>query len=156
MPLRKRLHNPSAPSDQTTWLRIDELAEVSVSSEDAHHPVEGALIDGVGAGWRAAAPGEQSLRIHFDESRTITRIHLIFEEAEHERVQEFAIQWSADRRRTFQPVVRQQFSFSPSGATREVEDYHVALHAATDVELHIIPDVSHRPHTATMTRLRLR
>jgi len=156
MPLRKRLHNPSKSSDQTTWLRLEELAEVSVSSEDANHPVEGALMDGVGAGWRAAAPGQQSLRIHFDEPQTITRIHLIFEETEQERVQEFAIQWSADRQRTFQPVVRQQFSFSPSGATREVEDYHVALHAATDVELHIIPDVSHRAHTATITRLRLR
>ncbi len=155
MPLRKRFHEQSAPSDQAKWLRLEGLAEVSISSEDARHPVEGALIDGVGAGWRAAAPGEQSLRIHFDEPRTLTRIHLIFEEAEHERVQEFAIQWSADHRRTFQLVVRQQFSFSPSGATREIEDYHVALHQATDVELLIIPDISHRPRTATMTRLRL-
>jgi hypothetical protein len=155
MPLRKRFHAQSPSSDQTRWLRLEELAEVSVSSEDASHPVEGALIDGAGAGWRAAAPGEQSLGIHFDEPRTVTRIHLIFEEVEHERVQEFAIRWSADRCRTFQLVVRQQFSFSPSAATREIEDYHVALDAATDVELHIIPDISHRPRTATLTRLRL-
>jgi hypothetical protein len=122
MPLRKRLQDAAPPTPSSSWLPLEDLTEVSVSSEEVTHPVDGALGAGVGGGdWRAAAPGEQSVSIHFDEPREIRLIHLVVDEAEHERLQEFAIHWSADRGRTFHLVVRQQFSFSPSGATREIE-----------------------------------
>ena len=129
---------------------------MSVSSEDATYPVDGALGAGVGGGWRAAAPGEQTVSIHFDEPREIRLIHLVVDETEHERLQEFAIHWSADRGRKFHLVVRQQFSFSPSGATREIEHYHVDLRGLTDLTVVIIPDLSNRPRVATLTRLALR
>ena len=153
--MRKQVHEQAA-SIEPEWLRIEELAEVSVSSEDATRPIEFALVDGAGPGWRAAAPGEQSVRIRFDEPQFIGLIQLRFDEAEHQRVQEFWLQWSDDRARTFQPIVRQQFSFSPSGATHEVENYNVSLKDATELELHIVADVSDRRHVATLTSLRLR
>jgi hypothetical protein len=160
MPLRKRVGEQPGQrgpeTEQPGWLPLEELAEATISSEDPSAPLEAALVGGTGGGWRAATPGEQSLRIHFDQPQNITLIHLVFDETEHERVQEFALQWSDDRGRTFHPVVRQQFSFSPSGATREIEDYTVNLRAVTDLDLHIVPDVSGRPRFATLTALRLR
>jgi hypothetical protein len=155
MQLRKRVHG-QAVSSQPEWLRLEELAEVSVSSEDAGRPVELALVPGEGPGWRAATGGEQTIRIHFDQPQSISLIQLRFDELEHQRVQEFWLQWSDNRGRTFQPIVRQQFSFSPSGATRQVENYTVSLKDATELELQIVADVSDRDRLATLTSLRLR
>jgi hypothetical protein len=56
-------------------------------------------------------------------------------------------------------VVRQQFSFSPRGATEETEDYTVDLSAITSLELRIDPDRAHDPahseHFAALTSLRI-
>ena len=86
--MRKRVHVQAA-STEPNWLRVEELAEVSVSSEDANRPIEFALVPGAGSGWRAATPGEQSVLIRFDEPQAIRLIQLRFDEAEHQRVQEF-------------------------------------------------------------------
>jgi len=153
--MRKRVHVQAA-STESDWLRVDELAEVSVSSEDANRPIEFALVPGAGPGWRAATPGEQSIRISFDEPQSIGLIQLRFDEPEHVRVQEFWLRWSDDRGQMFQPIVRQQFSFSPSGATHEIENYNVSLRGATDLELRIVADISDRSRVATLTSLRLR
>lgn len=153
--MRKRPYDRETPSVQSQYLALDQLAEVSVSSEDANYPVEGALVEGAGPGWRAATPGEQRMRIHFIDPRDLTRIHLVVEDANTERVQEFVIRWSADRGHTFETVVRQQFTFSPSGATRQTETYEVHLSGLTDLEISIVPDISNQPCVATLTRLAL-
>jgi hypothetical protein len=156
MTFRKRIEPAAAsPTSRAAWLPLEELAEVSVSSEDPHHPIDGALSEEVGGGWRAAAPGEQSIGLHFDQPCDIRLIHVVVDEVEYERVQEFAIHWSTDRGQTWHPMVRQQFSFSPSGATREIEDYDVDLRGVTDLTLTIRPDLSNRPLVATLTRLAL-
>jgi len=59
--MRKRLiedknRQNTAPAD---WLRLEELAEVEISSEDARHPIESALLAEAGSGWRAAVPGQR-------------------------------------------------------------------------------------------------
>ena len=156
MTLRKRIVPPDSPAVEHAWLPVEQVAQVEVSSEDPEWPVDGALLEGSERGWRAAGAGEQKLRIRFDEPRTLSVIHLAFEEPAHERVQEFALQWSSDGGRRFQPLVRQQFVFSPGGATRQTEDYAVNLQGVTDLELHIIPDVSRRPFVTTLAELRLR
>ena len=68
--MRKRIHVHAA-STEPDWLRLEELAEVSVSSEAANRPIEFALAPGAGSGWRAAPAGEQSVRIRFDEPQAI-------------------------------------------------------------------------------------
>lgn len=110
MTLRKWTR-PANPARLVPWMDLEALAEVEVSSEDPQWPIDGALIEGDGRGWRAAAPGEQKLRIRFEAPQSLGVIHLVFEEAEYERVQEFALQWSPDRGRTFHALVRQQFTF---------------------------------------------
>jgi hypothetical protein len=159
MTLRKRIvppHAAEAADAPQHWVAVEQIAEVEVSSEDPQWPVDGALIEGSERGWRAAAPGEQKLHIRFDQPRPLSLIHLAFHEAEHERVQEFALAWSSDGGRVFQPLVRQQFVFSPGGATRETEDYAVRLENVTNLALHIIPDMSRRPVVATLAELRIR
>jgi hypothetical protein len=75
----------------------------------------------------------------FREPQRLRRIWLRFVEAEAERTQEFVLRWSPDGR-SFRDVVRQQYTFSPAGATSEVEDLAVELASVSALELTIIPD----------------
>jgi hypothetical protein len=56
-------------------------------------------------------------------------------------------------------IRRQQFTFSPGGATEELEDFAVELNEVTGIQLKIDPDRAHDPRQskshATLTRLRL-
>jgi hypothetical protein len=73
------------PANQN-WLDLEPLAQVEITSEDANHPIESALIPGRGSGWGAARPGEQTIRLLFDEPLKLRRIHLLFREDQHELV----------------------------------------------------------------------
>lgn len=135
--IRNRDSEQAAPGN---WLDLEALAEVELTSEDAAHPIEAALVPGRGSGWRAAAPGRQTVRLLFHTPQRLRRIRLRFEEGDTERTQEFALRWSPDRGRTFRDIVRQQYTFSPAGATSEVEEFTVDLASASALELTIIPD----------------
>jgi len=137
------------------WLDLEGLAQVEITSEDLDHPIESALIPGRGEGWRAAQPGEQTIRLLFDEPLSLKRIHLMFHEAERERTQEFVLRWSADRGQSYREIVRQQFNFSPPAAARQVEDYDVKLDGVTTLELKIVPDISGGSARASLAQLRL-
>ena len=51
--------------------------------------------------------------------------------------------------------MRQQWNFSPQGATSEKEDYQVELPAVTVIELSINPDISSNNAFATLEQLRI-
>jgi len=138
--MQKRTVHGSAAPPPGIWLDLDVLADVELTSEDAAHPVEAALVSGDGSGWRASEPGTQRIRLVFHRPQRLRRIRLRFDEADTERTQEFTLRWSPDGGRTFRDVVRQQYTFSPAGATSEVEDLNVDLAAVTALELMIIPD----------------
>ena len=138
------------------WLDLELLAQVEFTSEDVDYSIESALIPGTGPGWRAAQPGEQTIRLLFDEPRNLRRIHLMFDEAEQERTQEFVLRWSPDGGQSYREILRQQFNFSPPGASREVEDYDVDLSGVTILELKIVPDISGGNARASLAQLRLR
>jgi hypothetical protein len=155
--MRKRIISPPQsplPEDEA-WLEIGEIALVEVSSEESSRPVEGALLDGSSSGWRAAHPGEQTLRLVFDEPMQIRRIRLVFIETERERTQEFVLRWSPDEGSSFREIVRQQWNFSPPSSARESEDYHVDLTGVTILELSIVPDKSGGDARASLEQLRL-
>src|SRR5215210_5224254 len=124
------------------WLPLEGLAEVEVTSEEAAHTVEAALLPGAGAGWRAAQAGPQTIRLIFDEPQQLRHIRLLIVEREVERAQEFVLRWSPDNGRSWREIVRQQWHFSPQGATQELEDYGVELSGVTQLELRIVPDRS--------------
>jgi hypothetical protein len=128
---------------------------VEITSEDAAHPVESALLPGSVSGWRAAGPGKQTIRIIFTRPQPLRRIWMKFVETGAGRTQEYVLRWSADGGQSFREIVRQQWNFSPGGATAEAEDYHVELPAVTVLELSIIPDISGGEAVASLEQLRL-
>lgn len=156
--MRKRIITPAQPDSPAFdhhYLNVEELAEVEITSEDPAHPIESALVPGQSAGWRAATPGKQTIRLLFAQPQRIERIWLSFVEREVERTQEYVLRWSADGGESFQEIVRQQWNFNPHGATREKEEYRVELAAVTVLELNIIPNISGGDARASLAQLRL-
>jgi hypothetical protein len=137
--MRKRRMIQASPSAES-WLDLERLAQVELTSEDAAYPIEAALAPG-GSGWRAAEPGEQTIRVLFDELQTVRRIRLTFEEGQQPRTQEFVLRWSPDGQ-SYREILRQQYNFSPPGAPVEREDYEVDLAGVRALGLHIVPDIS--------------
>ena len=156
--MRKRIipqvQQETASPDQD-WLHVEGLAEVEITSEDAAHPIESALLPGRASGWRAAGPGKQTIRLLFANPQRLRRIWLNFVETRTERTQEYVLRWSPDGGQSFREIARQQWNFSPQGATRETEDHHVELPAVTVLELSIIPDTSGGNAFASLAQLRL-
>jgi len=143
------------PPPGEDWLDLERLAEVEITSEDAAHPIESALLPGRGTGWRAAGPGKQTIRLLFEHPQRLRRIWLQFVESVIERTQEFVLRWSPDGGQSFREIVRQQWNFSPQGATGETEDHRVNLSGVTVLELSIIPDISGGDARASLSQLRL-
>jgi hypothetical protein len=155
--MRKKLIEPirqQSPALEHHWLSLEDLAEVELTSEDVAHPIESALL-GTASGWRAAAPGEQSIRLLFDHPQAIRLIHLHFVESEIERTQEYVLRWSPDGGQSFHEIVRQQWNFSPSGVHEEIENYQVDLAQVTVLELRIKPDIGHQGACASLRQWRL-
>jgi hypothetical protein len=156
--MRKQIisQNPQniLPADQS-WLDLQHLARVELTSEDAAYPIEAALIPGAGSGWQAAQAGEQTIRLLFDESQRIRRIQLVFHEEQQARSQEFVLRWSPDGGQSYREIVRQQYNFSPPGMTREFEDYAVDLAGVTVLELGIVPDINRGDAHASIAQLRI-
>ncbi len=156
--MRKRLVSPlpeEHPLPEDTWLDVERLAQVEVTSEDAAHPIESALLPGRGSGWRAARAGEQTIRLIFDQPQQIKRVWLLFIEPDTPRTQEFVLRWSLDRGRSVRDILRQQWNFSPPGTIREVEDYRLELSGVTALELVISPDRSGGDARASLAEWRL-
>jgi hypothetical protein len=156
--MRKRIINPGtqgvSPLNQQ-WLNVEHLAQVEVTSEDAAHPIESALIPSAGSGWRAVQPGQQTVRLLFDEPQRLRHMRLLFQEDERERTQQFVLRWSSDGGQSYREIVRQQYNFSPPATTSECEDYTVDLDGVTALELSIVPDISRGPARASLAQLRL-
>jgi hypothetical protein len=157
--MRKRVTSP-VPKDgpngpDLEWLDLEQLAQVEVTSEDAAYPIESALVPGEGSGWRAAQPGEQTIRLVFDRPQRVSRMWLLFIEPDTTRTQEFALRWSPDGGRSFREILRQQWNFGPPETIREAEDYRVELGGVTVLELDIVPDKSGGEARASLAQWRL-
>ena len=137
------------------WLNVERLADVEVTSEDPRYPIEAALVPGRGSGWRAAEPGGQTMRLLFTSPQRLRRIWLVFAESTIERTQEYVLRWSSGGGQSFHEIVRQQWNFSPQGATRETEDHRVELSDVAILELSIIPDTSGNLAFASLVQLRI-
>lgn len=157
--MRKRIipaGQQETDSHDQQWLDLEAMAEVEMSSEDPAHPIEQALLPGRGSSaWRAAEPGQQKIRILFSQPQRIRRILLEFEEPVAQRTQEYVLRWSSGGGQSYQEIVRQQWNFSPQGATAEKEDHEVDLSEVKVLELIIIPDTSGGSAIASLAKLRL-
>src|ERR1700758_2643633 len=155
--MRKRISpqpQRESPSAITSWLDLEVLAQVEVTSEDAAHPIESALLTVGATGWRAESLGEQTVRLLFEAPQRLKRIRLLFREEKEARAQEFVLRWSPTAESSWRDVVRQQYHFSPSGATEEIDEYQVELEGVAALELTIIPNLSGGSY-ASLAQLRL-
>jgi hypothetical protein len=157
MSMRKRTITPEGgtghPSD--SWIDLEDVAEVEITSEDPDHPIENALTGTDADGWRAAGPGPQTIRLIFGKPLDVRRIQLEFRGVEVERTQELVLRWSRAVAGESREIVRQQWNFSPGGSTSQTEDFTVELQAVATLELMITPDISGGDAAAILTRLRL-
>lgn len=156
--MRKRITSPAPRGLETPepeWLDVEQLAEVEVTSEDSAYPIESALAPGPESGWRAAQPGEQTIRLIFDRPQRLSRIWLLFVEPDTVRTQEFVLRWSPDGGRSLREILRQQWNFGPPETIREAEDYRVELSGVTVLELAIVPDKSGGDARASLAQWRL-
>ena len=154
--MRKRIierDHQEVPETEHHWLNLENMVQVEITSEDAGHPIESALVSG--SGWRAAESGEQTLRLLFDEPQGVELIHLAFYEDERERTQEFVLRYSTDEGQTYHDIARQQYNFNSPDSTREMEDYRVDLAGVTALELCIIPDISGGSTRASLAEWRI-
>jgi hypothetical protein len=156
--MRKRIitqPNQGIALPDEDWLDLENLAQVELTSADASHPIESALKPGVGSGWRASEPGQQTVRLLFDTPLRVRHVHLVFHEDEQQRTHEFLLRWSSDGGRSYREIARQQYNFSPPDNTREIEDYEVDLAGLTALEISISPDISGECVCASIAELRL-
>jgi len=156
--MRKRIvkqGNQASSRMEYRWLDLEKVAQVEMTSEDAAYPIESVLVSGSGPGWRAAEPGEQTLRLLFDEPQRIEMIHLAFQEEGRERTQEFVLRWSPDGGQSCHDIARQQYNFSSPDSTCELEDYCVNLNGVTVLELRLIPDISGGNARASLAEWRI-
>ena len=140
-------------SPEEGWLDLSQCAAFEVTSEESGSPLDNALSPDEKK-WIAATPGEQTIRITFDEPQNISKIFLLFEETANARSQEFALSWQQVGQPGWQEIVRQQFNFSPPGTTVERETFTVSLQRASALELVIKPERSGGGH-ASLTQLRI-
>jgi hypothetical protein len=155
--MRKRLITPTPETIRTRgggWLDVERAAIVEFTSEDRDFPVESAFASGDSRGWRASAPGSQTIRLIFDQPQKLKCISLVFEENETQRTQEFVLQWSPDGG-SVKEIVRQQWTFSPPESIRETEEYKVDFSNVTLLELVIKPNISGGLARASLKNLRL-
>jgi hypothetical protein len=141
-------------SDPGLWLEIEEAATVELSSEDPQHPFEAALRADTAEGWKASESGPQLIRLRFDSPQSVKRIHLQFQEGQVERSQEIAL-FATSNGSTRKELVRQQWAFSPSGSTTEIEDYSFDLNDVTCLELEIDPGRHDRLAFASLQCIRI-
>jgi hypothetical protein len=158
--MRKKIiqqESQTAPAASPGWLDLQQLPRVEVTSEEEAHPIESAFTDTDKgeAGWRAARPGRQTIRLVFDEPQQISRIRLLFLEQGRERTQEFLLRWLPADSQSYREIVRQQYNFSPQQSTEELEDYTVELHGVRALELSITPDIGGGSACASLAQLRL-
>jgi hypothetical protein len=157
--MRKHIIEPALQQEVTVsqdWMDLEELAQVELTSEAQGYPIETALAPGAASGWRAGIPGPQVIRLHFEQPISLSCIELLFEEFEQARTQEFVLGWLSQEEHTYQHIVRQQYTFSPAGTTRQLETYQVNLRGVKVLEVKIVPDINNSGAYASLLQLRLR
>jgi hypothetical protein len=146
--------DPAPRKKKASWLDVKALARIEATSEDSRYPIE-SVLEKDGHGWRAVAVGEQTIRLIFDEPQRIKRMRLCFMEPDTERTQQFTLEWSTDQTGALRPLIQQEWKFSPTGSTIEIEDYEVDLNGVRMLQLVVSPEIRPGAAVATLASWRL-
>lgn len=102
------------------WLDLDVVADVAIVAG-------GRRVTRAPGMWSADSPGEQMIEIRFHKRTPVRRLRVVSSEVKESRTQEMTIWVSLRGGERHREVLRQQFNFSPNGATEEVEEYPCSL-----------------------------
>jgi hypothetical protein len=86
---------------------------------------------------------------------SLRRLRVVSAEGEQLRTQEMTIWASLHRGERHRELLRRQFSFSPRGATEDVEEQVLQLDDVSMIEVRIVPSIDGQPATARVTDLRV-
>ena len=157
--MRKRIVRQAAIQSQSvsaeSWLNLEQIVTVEVTSEDPDFPIESVFNGSNGPGWRALENGKQQIRLIFDQPISLKRIRLRFIETKLERTHEFTLRWSSVQGGPSKEIVRQQWNFSPAGSTDEVEEYRTSVDGVAVLELAIQPDLAREEARAKLAEWRI-
>jgi hypothetical protein len=151
--LQSQVSAPDARETPTT-----SVATVFTTSEAADHPIDHAFTCPRGPGgtrWIAEQAGEQTIILVFDSPQTIRQVRLEVEEKEVGRTQELALSVSSDGGQHYRELRRQEFTFSPDGATFEREEWTISEPSVTHLRVAITPDKGGKSCRAALTSLAL-
>lgn len=149
----------SQPAPEVGEIPVASIATVFVTSEDVGHPVDQAFDHHRGPGgtrWIAEKGGEQTIILAFDTPQTIRQVTLEVEETGVSRTQELQLAMSNDGGEHYRELRRQEFNFSPDGATFEREEWTISEANVTHLRVKIKPDKGGNPDRATLTSFVLR
>ena len=132
----------------TQWLDLDVVADVAIVSG-------GRRVARVPGAWSADTPGEQLIEIRFHHRTPVRRLRVVSSAVKEARTQEMTIWVSLRGGERHREVLRQQFNFSPHGATEEVEEYELQLDDVSAIQLRIVPSIDGRPAVARVSELRV-
>lgn len=135
-------------TEEVEWLALDAVADVTIVAR-------GQRCNPMPSMWSADCPGEQVVEIRFRQPTSVRRLRVVSQETEQTRTQEMTIWASVHRGERHREMLRQQFNFSPHGATQEIEDYALQLDAVSDIQIRIVPDIDGSPAVARISELRV-
>ena len=135
-----------------------EHASIAFSSEDPGHPIDCVFDGRHGPGapcWMSARPDmAEQVVVAFDEPQSLSRVMYEVEERQRERTQEVRLEVSHDDEQSYRPLLVQEYTFSPRGATFQKEDLRLEVQRATHLRMTIVPNKGGSGR-ATLTSLRL-
>lgn len=149
----EKRHQPvdsGAPIPHSTipWTDIRAVADVTITAG-------GRRVAPAPSMWTADTPGEQLIDVRFQQPTNVRRIRIVSSETERSRTQEMTIWASLLRGERHREVLRQQFNFSPRGATLQVEDYSLELNDVSSIQVRIVPSIDGSPAIACVTELQI-
>ena len=147
---RLAAHTPANSID------IIRSAELIATSESENFPLDNIFDGSTGPGssqWVAGSTGPQTLLFKFDAPQHITGIIYEIEETEVARTQETCFEASSDSGAHFREILRQEYNFSPTGATFQREELNVDLPGITDLKMTIRPDKGNRDCRAKLNMI---
>ena len=142
-------NHPGAREDHDAqqWLAVETVAHVTIT-------VGGQRVAHTPGHWSADSPGEQLIEVRFHRATSLSRMRVCSVEREQSRTQEMTVWATLNRGEQHRELVRQQFTFSPGGATEEVEEYEFDLQSVSAIQVRIVPSIDGRPAVARVSDLR--
>jgi hypothetical protein len=95
------------------------------------------------------------IEIRFHHPTSVSRLRVVSSEVEQLRTHEMTMWASVHRGARHREVLRQQFTFSPNGATEKSKKYTLQLEDMSTIQLRIVQSIDGRPAVARVSELRV-